>query len=108
MAEEGGTAAAEVEAAPEVSTESAPVSASTLDSYSLNEAAAGNVRFAPAEAPVEPSSAASAPAAQALDPAQVYSIVHRVVAKMSPRLSAQSIEDMARNLSDEINAELKF
>ena len=110
MAEEGGTAAAEVEAAPEVSTESAPVSASTLDSYSLNEAAAGNVRFAPAEAPVEPPPAASAPAAQtaqALDPAQVYSIVHRVVAKMSPRLSAQTIEDMAKNLSDEINAELK-
>ena len=110
MAEEGGTAAAVVEAAPEGITESAPVSASTLDSYSLNEAAAGNVRFAPAETSPEPPSAPVAPAApatQALDPAQVYSIVHRVVAKMSPRLSAQSIEDMARNLSDEINAELK-
>ncbi|MHB8653093.1 MAG: response regulator [Terriglobia bacterium] len=110
MEGEGGTAAAGLEAAPEVSTESAPVSASTLDSYSLNEAAAGNVRFAPADIPAEPSSASSAPTAQtaqALDPAQVYSIVHRVVAKMSPRLSAQSIEDMAKNLSDEINAELK-
>jgi len=110
MAEEGGTAAAVVEAAPEVATESASVSASTLDSYSLNEAAAGNVRFAPAETPTEPPPASVAPAAaatQALDPAQVYFIVHRVVAKMSPRMSAQSVEDMARNLSDEINAELK-
>ena len=114
MEGEGGTAAAEVEAAPEVATDStadsAPVSASTLDSYSLNEAAAGNVRFAPAEAPADPPPASVAPAAQtaqALDPAQVFSIVRRVVAKMSPRLSAQSIEDMARNLSDEINAELK-
>ena len=110
MAAEGGTAAAEVEAAPEVTTESAPVSATTLDSFSLNEAASGNVRFAPSESPVEPLSAPAAPGvgtARALDPAQVYSIVHRVVAKMSPRMSAQSIEDMARNLSEEINAELK-
>ncbi len=110
MAAEGGTAAAGLEAAPEGTTDSAPVSATTLDSFSLNEAAAGNVRFAPAKGPVEPSSAPGAPATeavQALDPAQVFSIVHRVVAKMSPRMSAQSIEDMARNLSEEINAEIK-
>lgn len=117
--------------------EPAPVSPTTLESYSLSEAAAGNVRLAPAPvepevpvaepepAAVEPEPAAvaeetpvdvaseteapSAPAAevpQALDPAQVYSIVYMVVAKMSPRLPPQAIEEIAKPLANEINAEL--
>lgn len=112
--------------------ESTPVSPTTLESFSLSEAAAGSVRLAPQEvesqpvAAVEPPPAVShaaglipeeAPAAvaapapeaelpQALDPSQVYSIVYLVVAKMSPRLPPQAIEHIAKPLAEEINAEL--
>jgi CheY-like chemotaxis protein len=110
--------------------EPAPVSATTLESYSLSEAAAGNVRLAhhamepePVAAPEPPPAAApeavadpvEEPAAQvapapaaapALDPSQIYSIVYMVVAKMSPRLSPQAVEEIAKPLAHEINTEL--
>lgn len=109
--------------------EPSPVSATTLESFSLSDAAAGNVRLAPAsvepELPAtgpEPVSAEEAPAPapaetqappaalaevpRALDAAQVYSIVYMVVAKMSPRLPSQAIEEIAKPLSVEISAEL--
>jgi len=119
--------------------ESAPVPPTTLESFSLSEAAAGNIRLAPAapepeaaavqeppaaEAPAiepEPPAAEAAPPEapvaepaeppavelpQGIDPAQIYSIVYLVVAKMSPRLSPQAIEEIAKPLANEITAEL--
>jgi CheY-like chemotaxis protein len=134
--------------------EGTPVAQFTLESYSLKEAVAGHVRFAPptAEAPpepdcipaapepepaavaepevgapqpevstLEPSAPASpaeapedaaapvAPAVTKLDPEQVFSIVHKVVVKMSPpALSPQMIEDIARKFADEIATEQGF
>jgi len=94
--------------------EAAPVDATSLDSFSLTEAATGHVRFAPgeeAEAAAEeeavaPAPEAAAPPAPTLDAEQVYSIVHRVVMKMSPpAFPAQALEDMARRFTDEIVAE---
>ena len=119
-------------AEPNVGEEAAPVSPTTLESFSLSEAAAGSVRLAPHMVEPEPVAAEEPPAAvshdaglipeetpaavaapapeaelpQALDPAQVYSIVYLVVAKMSPRLSPQAIEEIAKPISSEINAEL--
>jgi CheY-like chemotaxis protein len=107
--------------------EGTPVASMTLESYTLSEAVAGQVRFAapqaeaPSEAPPEaaaeapeaapeaaaPAPAAAPPAPAALDPEQVFSIVHKVVLKMSPpALSPQMIEDIARRFTDEILAEL--
>ncbi|HEV2349910.1 MAG TPA: response regulator [Terriglobia bacterium] len=88
--------------------EPTPVSATTLESFSLSDAAAGNVRLAPpsAERELPAAEAPSTPVPQALDPAQVYSIVYMVVAKMSPRLPPQAIEEIAKPLSTEINAEI--
>jgi len=142
--------AAEGEQAFPTEPEAPPVSAASLESYSLSDAAAGHVRFAAAE---EEAIAAVVPAAQeeepeavapevqeapaevapqvqeeapvavapeeamaalaptptpaAIDPAHVYTIVQMVVTKMSPRMGAQAIADLAKNLADEINAELK-
>ncbi len=142
--------------------EGTPIASMTLESYTLSEAVAGQVRFAapqaeappeapPEAAPHEPEAAAAAPepeiaapereaaapeaalpapaaaaaaetpeappeaaaepaapAAAALDPEQVFSIVHKVVVKMSPpALSPQMIEDIARRFTDEILAELR-
>lgn len=95
---------------PAAEQETSPVAATSLDSFSLTEATAGQVRFAGPEGVVAPSElATSVPggASSALDSQLVYSIVHRVVVKMSPRaLAPQAIEDMARKLADEITAEL--
>lgn len=124
-------AAAEQEAA-EVTAEAAaaepegpPVSAASLDSYSLSEAAAGHVRFvapeeeAPAVTAAEevappaveegvaaPAEISAAPAAPAVDSSHVYTIVQMVVTKMSPRMGPQAIAELAKSLADEINAEL--
>lgn len=112
--------------------EPAPVSPTTLESFSLSEAAAGSMRLAPQEVESQPAAAeepppalshdaglipeetpgaVAAPAPEAelpkiLDPSQVYSIVYMVVAKMSPRLPPQAIEHIAKPLAEEINAEL--
>jgi len=98
-------------AAPEVlPAEAPPMAASNLESFSLTDAAAGQVRIAPAAeagtvaAEPEP---APPPAAPAVDPQFVFTIVHRAVVKMSPpALSSQMIEEMARKLADEIVSEL--
>lgn len=81
----------------------------TLESYTLSEAATGQVRFEAAGAEVAPEPEPFAPPAPArtVDPEQVFSIVHKVVIKMSPpALSPQMIEDIARKFADEIIAEL--
>lgn len=96
-----------------------PVAATTLESFSLTEATAGQVRFATApevEAVPEAEAAAPAPApevtaapapAAAIDANLICAIVHRVVLKMAPpALPPQVIEDIVRQLADEILAEL--
>lgn len=149
---ETDTAAAESESATEaapagtVPLEPTHVASQTLEGYTLNQAAAGEVRFAPAETeashPVEPEPApgvaeprpeAVAPAPEAappltelaappdeppapastggpdtaIAPERVFTIVHKVVVKMSPpALSPQMVEDIARKFADEITAEL--
>jgi len=94
-----------------------PVAATTLESFSLTEATAGQVRFAAAPeveavpeaeaaAPTPEVAAAPAPAA-AIDASLIFGIVHRVVLKMAPpALSPQAIDDVVRQLADEILAEL--
>jgi CheY-like chemotaxis protein len=106
-----------------------PIAATTLESFSLDQATAGRVQFAAAEAEavaapeaalVEPEAAAvaaevsaAAPlpgveaAAAPLDAAAIFSIVRKVVMKMSPpALPTEMIEEMVRKLSDEVIAEL--
>jgi CheY-like chemotaxis protein len=127
------------------------VAATSLDSFSLDDATAGQVRFAsegvdiaPAEvahaAPAEevpttetarlelapqtvspeppspepaPGAAPSEPPAEAAPPPPaydwglIYTVVHKVVVKMSPpALPTEVVEDMARRLADEIAAEI--
>ena len=95
-------------------------SPTTLESYTLNDAAAGQVRFGSAEPEVAPPATPepepepapepeppAAPATKTLDAEEIYSIVHKVVVKMSPpALSPQMIEDMARKFADEIISDL--
>jgi CheY-like chemotaxis protein len=82
-----------------------PVRATSLDSYSLNEAATGQVRIAPLGAETAPEVMPEAPS---IDPQLVYSIVHRAVVKMSPpALAPAAMEEMARRLAEEIIAELQ-
>lgn len=111
-------AAPPVEAAPEIA-------ASTLDSYSLADAASGQVSLAPPPDEVsappaveEPSPAASelapepAPApeteaatsaAAVLDTDLVHWIVHNVVVRMAPpALSTTQVEDLIRQITDEM------
>lgn len=85
-----------------------PAARETLESYTLSEAAQGQVRFgaaaATSHAAEEERLAAPPPA---LDRGRVYDIVHKVVAKMSPpAFPAQAIEEMARKFTDEILSEL--
>ncbi len=105
-------------AAPEP--EHSPLSASSLGSFSLSDAAAGEVRFAspeaevgherlspPAEAPPETEVVASPFAGAVADAALVYTIVQKAVRKMSPpALSLATIEEVARRIADEIVIEL--
>jgi hypothetical protein len=114
--EAAAVAAPESEPTPEPDAETGPhaVAATTLDSYSLSEAAAGNVHVSHAEPTPEPAAppvveapeAAAAEVPKALDSSQVYSIVYMVVAKMSPRLPPAAVEGIAKPIADEINAEL--
>jgi len=92
------------------------VAATSLDSFSLDAAAAGQVRFtrhgpeprptvlaepAPAEAPAP----IPAPAA-ALDWATIYAIVQKVAVRVfPPSLPAEAIEGMARKITEEIASE---
>ncbi|HET7840446.1 MAG TPA: response regulator [Terriglobia bacterium] len=85
-------------APPEIAQSEAPSS----------EAPAPEAVAAPPEEPAAPAPAEVAPRAKTVDEAQVFSIVHKVVLKMSPpALSPQMIEDIARRFADEITAELK-
>jgi hypothetical protein len=89
--------------------ETPAVAATTLESFSLHDAESGQVRFAAEEeAPPAPEPVAAAePAANALDETLIFSIVHKVVVKMSPpALSPQMVEDMARRFADEVIQEL--
>ena len=90
--------------------EPAHASPTTLEGYTLNEAASGHVRFETSEgaaAPAPEPEPEPEPAAAPLDTEQIFSIVHKVVVKMSPpALSPQMIEDMARKFADEIIAEI--
>lgn len=96
----------------EAEAEGAPIAATTLESYSLTDAAAGQVRFAPpgGEIAAEPDAAVApepAPAPAAFDRNLIYTIVYKAVVKMSPpALSAQTIDEMAMRLAEEIAAEL--
>ncbi len=84
--------------------EEGPVAATTLESFSLNDATSGEVRFASHFSDSFDGAAETIPA---LDPALVQSIVQKVVAKMSPpALSPHAIEEMAQRLADEIIAEI--
>ena len=123
LSDEVGAGEVTEEPAPaEAEEEAAPVDATSLDSYSLTDATSGHVRFAPGEetgpaaeeeaAPAEaeeaaaPEPEAAPPPAPSLDPDQIYSIVHKVVVKMSPpAFPAQAVEDMARKFTDEILSE---
>jgi CheY-like chemotaxis protein len=140
----------EPEAAPEAEIPAAEVTlagAASLESYSLDEAGSGQVRFAEAEAEAEgaPPEAAEAPPAEApaaeaeaaaptpspaegaappapapeeavvpaeaavqvVDTDLVYWIVHSVVVRMAPpALPTPMVEEMIRNLTDEIIGEL--
>ena len=107
------------EALPSVAeaVEAAPVPAASLESYPASEAAA-QVQVAPeptaappevAEIPpaVEHEAAQPSPAPPAIDHQLIYSIVHKVVVRMSPpALPAHMIDQVARQLTDEISAEL--
>jgi CheY-like chemotaxis protein len=95
-------------AAPTIEQEAPAAAAPTIEQEAPTAAAPAVEEEEPAAVAPEEAVAAPAPAPtpSAIDPAQVYTIVQMVVAKMSPRMGAQSIADMARNLADEINAEL--
>ena len=149
-----GVTEAEPEATPPPQAETPPAEvtlagAATLESYSLADAGAGQVRFAefgaeaagvapppeaaegpsaeaeapaeaPAAAPTPPSAEIEAPAAapeETVVPAEaalpvvdtdlVYWIVHSVVVRMAPpALPTPMVEEMIRNLTDEIIGEL--
>lgn len=112
--------------APEPPASETEIAASTLESYSLTDAAAGQVSFArptPDEAPPsaveEPaaetsvtsaeSEAASPPAQEAaaaaavLDTELVHWIVHNVVVRMAPpALSTSHVEELIRQITDEM------
>jgi hypothetical protein len=92
------------------------VSAPTLESFSLSDEASGPAQFAsPAqelahEAEAEYLSETAAPPAFAptLDAKLIYTIVQKVVTRMSPRaISSQAIDEMAGKMAEEITAELE-
>ena len=94
-------AAAEEQAAPAGAT-APPTEEAASPQESVAEEAAP-----PAEAEAPPP-AEAAPPEKTVDEAKVSSIVHRVVVKMSPpAFSKQTVEDLARQITDEIIAELK-
>jgi len=97
---------------PEEAPEEPAESVRTLESYTLTEAASGSVRFDSPQPEVAPERepepvAPPPPPVPAVDPDQIFAIVHKVVVKMSPpALSPSMIEDMARKFTDEIIQDL--
>ena len=94
-----------------------PVSATTLESYSLTDATSGHVRFAepetvisttdklrPAEEPAQEMAAEAAAApVQALDVELINWIVQSVVIRMAPpALRTETLDEIVKQLSDEI------
>jgi CheY-like chemotaxis protein len=92
-----------------------PIAATSLDSFSLAEAAEGQVYIAPPEAEAAPSPEAGvvqpgeAPEAppSVINPEWVYVIVRKVVMKMAPPvLPPDLVGEIIRVLAEEITAEL--
>jgi len=92
-----------------------PIAVTSLDSFSLTEAAKGQVYIAPPETEAGPApepgvvQPGEAPGATptVIDPRLVYVIVHKAVAKMSPPvLPLEVVEELIRRLTAEITAEL--
>ncbi len=114
--------------APDPVASETEIAASTLESYSLNDAAAGQVSFArptpdeatppaveepAAETPAASAEAAAPPAqepaaaAAVLDTELVHWIVHNVVVRMAPpALSTSHVEELIRQITDEMINEL--
>jgi hypothetical protein len=91
-----------------------PMAATSLDSFSLAEAAEGQVYIAPPEEEaaspetgvVQPGEAPEPPPS-VVDPEWVYVIVHKVVMKMAPPvLPPELVAELIRVLTEEITAEL--
>jgi CheY-like chemotaxis protein len=92
-----------------------PMVATHLDSFSLAEAAEGQVYVPPPETEAGPApkaevaqpGGAPAGATSVVDPEWVYAVVHKVVMKMAPpALTPELVEELVRLLSREITAEL--
>jgi hypothetical protein len=92
-----------------------PMAATSLDSFSLAEAAEGQVYIAPPEAEAAPSPEAGVvqpgeapePPLSVINPEWVYAIVRKVVMKMAPPvLSPDVVGELIRVLTEEITAEL--
>jgi hypothetical protein len=92
-----------------------PMAATHLDSFSLAEAAEGQVYVSPPETGAEPAPEAEVtqtggPAAgvpSVVDPEWVYMVVHKAVMKMAPPvLPPELVEELIRILTREITAEL--
>ena len=91
------------------------IAATSLDSFSLTEAAEGQVYIAPPEAEAAPSpepgvvqpGEAPEPPPSVINPEWVYVIVHKVVMKMAPPvLPPELVAEIIRVLTEEITAEL--
>jgi len=101
---------------PPAEPESPPAAATSLDSFSLHEATAGEVRFTSAQSeaaretaapPPEPPTGTTISFPAPVDTNLVHTIVRKVVARMSPpALPQEVIEEMSRKLAGEIIAEL--
>jgi CheY-like chemotaxis protein len=92
-----------------------PIAATSLDSFSLAEAAEGQVYIAPPEAEAAPSPEAGVvkpgeapePPPSVINPEWVYVVVHKVVMKMAPPvLPPDLVGELIRVLTEEITAEL--
>jgi CheY-like chemotaxis protein len=92
-----------------------PIAATSLDSFSLAEAAEGQVYIAPPEAEAVPSPEAGVvqpgeapePPPSVINPEWVYVIVRKVVMKMAPPvLPPDLVGELIRVLAEEITAEL--
>jgi hypothetical protein len=92
-----------------------PIAATSLDSFSLAEAAEGQVYIAPPEAEAAPSPEAGVaqpgespePPPSVINPEWVHVIVRKVVMKMAPPvLSPDLVGELIRVLTEEITTEL--